>query len=91
MIVENIRYQIPEEEARAFEDAYRSAGASLQASPHGERYEVARCGEGPAAYTAVSSSGWLLPPQTTMKGRSRRSAAATRTRSRRSSIGTAAR
>jgi quinol monooxygenase YgiN len=51
MIVEYIRYQIPADEAGAFEDAYRSAGASLEASPHCERFEVARCTEDPAAYT----------------------------------------
>jgi heme-degrading monooxygenase HmoA len=51
MIVEYIRYHIPEDEARAFEDAYRSAGASLEASPHCEHYEVARCTEDPVAYT----------------------------------------
>jgi quinol monooxygenase YgiN len=51
MIVEYIRYQIPEDEARAFEDAYRSAAASLEASPHCERYEIARCTEDPASYT----------------------------------------
>jgi hypothetical protein len=37
MIVEYIRYQIPEDEARSFEDAYRSAGSSLEASPHCQR------------------------------------------------------
>jgi quinol monooxygenase YgiN len=51
MIVEYIRYQIPEDEAPAFEDAYRSAGSALEASPHCERYEVARCTEDPRAYT----------------------------------------
>jgi quinol monooxygenase YgiN len=51
MIVEYIRYRIPEGEARSFEDAYRSARASLDASPHCERYEVARCIDDPAAYT----------------------------------------
>jgi hemoglobin len=51
MIVEYIRYQIPEREARSFEDAYRRAAASLQASPHCQRYEIARCTEDPAAYT----------------------------------------
>ena len=51
MIVEYIRYRIPEDEARAFEDAYRGAAASLEASPHCERYEVARCTEDPPAYT----------------------------------------
>lgn len=51
MIVEYIRYQIPEDEARSFEDAYGSAAASLEASPHCERYEVARCTEEPTAYT----------------------------------------
>jgi quinol monooxygenase YgiN len=51
MIVEYIRYRIPENEANAFEDAYRSAAESLDASPHCERYEVSRCTEEPAAYT----------------------------------------
>jgi hemoglobin len=51
MIVEYIRYQIPEDEADAFEDAYRSAAASLEASPHCERYELAQCTEDPGAYT----------------------------------------
>jgi quinol monooxygenase YgiN len=51
MIVEYIRYQIPEDEAGSFENAYRTAGASLAASPHCERYEIARCTEDPAAYT----------------------------------------
>ena len=51
MIVEYIRYRIPEDEAPSFEDAYRGAIASLEASPHCERYEVARCSEDPPAYT----------------------------------------
>jgi hemoglobin len=51
MIVEYIRYRIPESDAGAFEDAYRSAAAALEASPHCERYEVARCSEDPGAYT----------------------------------------
>ena len=51
MIVEYIRYRIPEDEARSFEDAYRTAAASLEASPHCEHHEVARCTEEPAAYT----------------------------------------
>jgi hemoglobin len=51
MIVEYIRYQLPNDEARSFEDAYRAAAESLEASPHCERYEVARCTEDPAAYT----------------------------------------
>jgi quinol monooxygenase YgiN len=51
MIVEYIRYQIPDDEARSFEDAYRAAAESLEASPHCERYEVAHCTEDPTAYT----------------------------------------
>jgi quinol monooxygenase YgiN len=51
MIVEYIRYEIPEDEANSFEDAYARAGASLEASPHCERYEVAHCTEDSAAYT----------------------------------------
>jgi quinol monooxygenase YgiN len=50
MIVEYIRYRIAAEQATAFEDAYRAAGASLDASPHCERYEVARCSEDSSAY-----------------------------------------
>ena len=51
MIVEYIRYEIPEDQAGSFEDAYERANASLEASPHCERYEVARCTEDPTAYT----------------------------------------
>jgi hemoglobin len=51
MIVEYIRYRIPDDEALAFEEAYRCADASLDASPHCERHEVARCTEDPTAYT----------------------------------------
>jgi hemoglobin len=51
MIVEYIRYRIPEGEADAFEDAYRRAAGSLDASAHCKRYEVARCAEDPGAYT----------------------------------------
>ena len=50
MIVEYIRYRVPADRATAFEDAYRAASASLDASPHCERYEVARCTEDPSAY-----------------------------------------
>jgi quinol monooxygenase YgiN len=51
MIVEYIRYRIPEDQGGAFEDAYRRASASLEASPHCEGYEVARRSDDPTAYT----------------------------------------
>ena len=51
MIVEYIRYRIPEDEARSFEDAYDAAARSLDASPHCEHYEVARCADDATAYT----------------------------------------
>jgi quinol monooxygenase YgiN len=44
-------YVIPDDEARSFEDAYRAAAESLEASPHCERYEIARCTDDPTAYT----------------------------------------
>ena len=47
MIVEYIRYTIDDARAEAFEDAYRRAAASLEASEHCERYEVSRCSEDP--------------------------------------------
>ena len=50
MIVEYIRYRIPPDQATAFEDAYRDASASLDASPHCQRFDVARCIEDPSAY-----------------------------------------
>jgi heme-degrading monooxygenase HmoA len=50
MIVEYIRYRIPEAQGPAFEDAYGAASAALDASPHCERYEVARCTDDPSAY-----------------------------------------
>jgi hemoglobin len=51
VIVEYIRYRIPEGEGASFEAAYHEAAWSLEASPHCERYEVARCTEDPGAYT----------------------------------------
>jgi hemoglobin len=51
MIVEYIRYRIAEGGADAFEDAYRSAATSLDASAHRERCEIARCTADSGAYT----------------------------------------
>lgn len=50
MIVEYIRYQVPDDETDPFEAAYQSAAASLEASPHCQRYEIARCTDDPGAY-----------------------------------------
>jgi hypothetical protein len=43
MIVEYIRYQIDPSRNGEFDDAYRRAGALLDASPHCQRWEAARC------------------------------------------------
>jgi len=43
MIVEYIRYKIDPSRNDEFDDAYRRAGAVLDASPHCERWQVARC------------------------------------------------
>ena len=50
MVVEYIRYQIPEERHNAFEGAYRSAQVALAASPHCRSYELSRCVEDPTSY-----------------------------------------
>jgi hemoglobin len=50
MIVEYIRYRVPTERGDELEDAYRSAAASLDASPHCQRYEVSRCVDEPGVY-----------------------------------------
>ena len=47
MIVEYIRYQIDANRDADFDDAYRRAGALLDASPHCQRWEAARCVEEP--------------------------------------------
>ncbi|HWE87942.1 MAG TPA: antibiotic biosynthesis monooxygenase [Pseudonocardiaceae bacterium] len=50
MVVEYVRYRIPEDRRAAFEDAYRAAGRSLRASPHCLRYELAHGVEEPDNY-----------------------------------------
>jgi heme-degrading monooxygenase HmoA len=47
MIVEYIRYAIDASRNDEFEDAYRRAGALLDASPHCQRWEAARCVDQP--------------------------------------------
>lgn len=50
MIVEYIRYRIPEASRAAFEAGYARAQQSLDASPHCLHYEIARCQEEPDRY-----------------------------------------
>lgn len=50
MVVEYIRYAIALEQAAAFEDAYRRAGALLDADEHCLTHEVARGVENPDHY-----------------------------------------
>ena len=50
MVIEYIRYRIPEETAASFESAYERAAESLRASPVCLGYELSRCVEEPAAY-----------------------------------------
>lgn len=47
MIVEYIRYRIDPSRNTAFEEAYTRAGQLLDASPHCERWESARCVDAP--------------------------------------------
>ena len=48
MIVEYIRYKIDAGRNDEFDEAYRGAGALLDASPHCQRWEAARCVDEPA-------------------------------------------
>ncbi len=50
MIVEYIRYTIPEAQRSEFERAYEQAQAALVASAHCLRYELAQCVEEADAY-----------------------------------------
>jgi heme-degrading monooxygenase HmoA len=50
MIVEYIRYKIPAERQREFEEAYENASGSLNASRHYQMYELTHCAEEPELY-----------------------------------------
>jgi truncated hemoglobin YjbI/quinol monooxygenase YgiN len=50
MIVEYVRYKVAPDRAAALEEAYRSASAALEASPHCLGYELARSKEEPGRY-----------------------------------------
>jgi len=47
MIVEYIRYKIDSSRNAEFDEAYQRAGALLDASPHCQRWESARCVDEP--------------------------------------------
>lgn len=47
MVVEYIRYTVPQAQAEEFESAYREAGRVLDADPHCKGWEVARGVEEP--------------------------------------------
>jgi hemoglobin len=47
MIVEYIRYKIDPNRNEEFDEAYRRAGALLDASPHCQRSEATRCVDEP--------------------------------------------
>lgn len=50
MIVEYIRYRVPEPRSQALIDAYESAQASLKRSPHCLGFELTRCTEAPEQF-----------------------------------------
>jgi quinol monooxygenase YgiN len=50
MVIEYIRYRIPDEQSAAFLQAYEQAQHALAASPHCSRYELSRCLEEPSRY-----------------------------------------
>ena len=50
MIVEYIRYAVPEERARAFVEAYDAARAPLMTSPYCTSFDLSRCVEDPAQF-----------------------------------------
>lgn len=50
MILEYIRYTIPEAQAAGFESSYAEAGKSLAASAHCLGFELSRCLDDPTSY-----------------------------------------
>src|SRR4029450_13899792 len=50
MVVESVRYTLPEARRADFESAYADAARSLDASPECLAYELCRCMDEPASY-----------------------------------------
>lgn len=50
MILEYIRYTIPEEQSQSFIAAYEVAGASLRASAHCLGFDLSRCSEASTSF-----------------------------------------
>lgn len=50
MIVEYIRYVVPEERGAAFVEAYDAARGPLMASPHCTSFDLCRCFEDPTQF-----------------------------------------
>jgi quinol monooxygenase YgiN len=50
VVIEYIRYRVPEPRAQALVEAYREAQASLEASPHCLGFELSRCTEAPESF-----------------------------------------
>lgn len=50
MIVEYIRYTVPETQSAEFERSYAEAGTSLQGSAHCLAYELSHCLDDPSSY-----------------------------------------
>jgi hypothetical protein len=55
MIVEYIRYKIDPSRNNEFDEAYRRAGALLDASPHCQAWEAARCVDEPEKQSSAST------------------------------------
>lgn len=51
MIVEYVRYRIPESRSDEFEAAYKKAAEHLRRSVYCQQYEISRCVEEPELYT----------------------------------------
>jgi quinol monooxygenase YgiN len=51
MIVEYIRYRVPEPRSQALIEAYEAASGSLRESPHCLGFELSRCAEAPEHFT----------------------------------------
>ena len=79
MIVEYMRYKIDPSRTGEFDEAYRRAGTLLDASPHCQHWEAARCvdepdkqivGLGRRASAGLSPERRLQKPSSRLRGRS---------------------
>jgi quinol monooxygenase YgiN len=69
MVIEYIRYDVPEAQREGFVAAYDSAATELSASPHCLRYEISQGVEEPQHFTVRTSKASARAPSSAASSR----------------------